>query len=156
MDVVTYMKINSGTNGSFFTMLPNDDRPFFKPTKPRYRILDPIYHIYDSSDLQKCRVELRCLFNRYLYFKRIEKFSEATQIYKMYLIEKQKYQKLTRVKENITKRKTMERTVYIENLIYEIETDHRINDLELKGMVVDKLNELLVEVMSNNQEDEDE
>lgn len=158
MDVVTYMKINNGDSGSFFTGQTIEDGSIFKPiirNVTKYSVLDLIYHTYGATDLQKCRAEMCRLFSRYSYFRAVRKGFQATRVYAEYLIVKKQFRLLTKEKKQISSRAIMGRVVYVEQLIHQIENDHRIDDLDLKEMVVEKLNELLDEILENSDEDDE-
>jgi len=156
MDVVTYMKINNGTNGSFFSKGITEDNPIPKPIiKNHFRyndILDPMYHVYGLTDLQKCRLEMKRLYSRYLYFRAIKKPEKASSIFREYSVVKKEYSLLSTAKSKISGKQIMGRIAYIEQLIYQVENDHRVPDLDLKEMIANKLYELLIDVKAYGEE----
>ena len=149
MMVTTYMKLN-GT--SFFTFPNRADRMevttrINPKNKPIVAIMDMVYHMGGTSDLKYAHNEMRWAYKRYKYHS--DNDYDAAKAYREYLAAKKEVKRLSQTSEAaVSERKVMERLVYLEDLIYRIENDHRIDDLDLKEMIADKLEELKSDILA--------
>ena len=150
MTVTTYMQQNGR---SFFTFPTLEDRMGVRTqirpkNKPMIAIMDTVYHMAGTSDLQYFQNEMKRTYKRYQYHQYWGNDSAASSSYREYLAAKKNVKRLSKAATKVSGRKVMERLVYLEDLIYRIENDHRINDLDLKEMIAEKLEELKIDVMA--------
>jgi hypothetical protein len=154
MTVIAYMEMNGD---SFFTFPVLTDRMEVRTRiRPKNRaiaaVMDSVYHMGGTTDLKHAHNEMRWAYKRYKHHARPWRANDyaADRAYKEYLTAKKRVKKLSAASvAAVSGRKTMERLVYLEDLIYRIENDHRIDDLDLKEMIAEKLEELKTEVLSD-------
>ena len=158
MDCFVYMKLNGVT----FLSLKGFDHElsitrYIKPYNRRgisNNFIDEIY-LLNGNKHHALMNELKIQRKRLKYLKSLKEREKQQKLITNTQKELRKYRKyhnISRKELVVNKKKIMERLVYIEELKYRIENDHRHDDDILKQMISGKLDELIDELHSDLEE----